>query len=479
MSKPQHSSGLMPVPAHLQKYIDQRDWLNELRDLFYPEFISVDAAELEHFGRDWTRVYTPDPLAVVFPRTTLEVSHFLKWCFDRDIAVVPSGGRTGLAGGAIAARKEIVLSLDRMRDIGPVNVLERTVRVQAGAITEAVHIAAKPQGLLWPVDFASKGSSTVGGNIATNAGGVRVIRYGLTRNWVLGLTVVLMDGRILELNGALEKNNTGIDLRHLFIGSEGILGVITEAVLKLEPLPPESDVMLLGVLDLPHVFKLFERVRQSGQALQAFELMSRDCLNVIREVRGLQVPLSPAAEYGVLIEVERPYTDEILESWLSAPGVVDGVMAQSPAEARQLWELREGVAETLSGMGILHKHDLSLPISRLEAFMSEWATRIPRDYAGFTPYVFGHIGDGNLHVNVMKPESMSVEAFRARCAEMDHDLFSYVQECQGSVSAEHGIGLNKRHLLKYTRTPDEIALMKAMKQVFDPKGLLNPGKIFE
>src|SRR5687768_17120304 len=240
--------------------------------------VSTEPADLATYGRDWTKVFTPAPAAVVFPRSTDEVAAILRACNDAGVAVVPSGGRTGLAGGAVAASGEIVLSLERMRRMDPVDLLGATVRVQAGAVTAAVHAHCEPHGLTWPVDFASKGSSQVGGNIATNAGGVKVIRYGLTRNWVLGLEVVLIDGTVMELGGALEKNNTGVDLRQLFIGSEGILGVVTEATLKLAPIPRRLDVMVFAVSGLAGALRLFRDVRRSGLTLSAFELFTQACL---------------------------------------------------------------------------------------------------------------------------------------------------------------------------------------------------------
>src|SRR5215813_12323766 len=233
------------------------------------EIFVDDPAELAELGRDFTRVYSPDPTAAVFPRSTEEVSRILALASQHRVPVVPSGGRTGLAGGAVAARGELVLSLARMRRMDPVDELGATVRVQAGAVTQAVHQHAAARGLTWPVDFASKGSSQVGGNIATNAGGVRVIRYGLTRQWVLGLQVVTATGAVLELNGALEKNNTGFDLRQLFIGSEGTLGVITEATLKLTRLPGRLDVFLFAVPDLASVLALFREARRAPFVLAA------------------------------------------------------------------------------------------------------------------------------------------------------------------------------------------------------------------
>lgn len=445
---------------------------------------SQDPNDLKTYGRDWTKVHEPKPGVICFPTSTAEVSTLLKLCNQHKIAVVPSGGRTGLAAGAVAANGELVLSLEKMRKMGAVDTLANTVWCEAGAVTEAIHEHCKPAGLTWPIDFASKGSSQVGGNIATNAGGVKVIRYGLTRNWVLGLTVVLMSGEVLQLNGSLEKNNTGVDLRQLFIGTEGILGIITEAILKLAPLQRESDVFFFALKDLSTVFSLFKEVRKSGLTVNAFECLSHACLEVVLHHRHLSSPFADKHEQYVLLEVERPESadaKEKLEAWLSdlfaGDLVQDAVLAQSPKEAQNLWAMREGISESLSNTGLLHKHDISLPIHRLQEFIEKWSADIETNYPGLKPYIFGHIGDGNLHVNLMKPEAMEVPEFRKLCAKADENMFSWIQKYEGSVSAEHGIGLLKKHLLKYTRTDAEIALMRSMKQVFDPNGLLNPGKI--
>ena len=460
-------------------------FVNQLESIFGHDFVKTSPEDLQAYGRDWTRVYEPHPLAICFPKSTAEVSEFLKLCTAHQIAVVPSGGRTGLSGGAVAAQGEVVLSLEKMRKIGVVDSLAHTVSCEAGVVTEFVHEHCRAQGLTWPIDFASKGSSTVGGNIATNAGGVKVIRYGLTRNWVLGLTVVLMSGEILNLNGSLEKNNTGVDLRQLFIGTEGTLGVITEAILKLAPLPAESEVFFFGLANLSKVFELFEGVRRSDFTMNAYECLSDECLQVVLRHRQLAQPFSEAHPYYVLLEVERPQSEsakEKLESWLESlfesTLVEDAVLAQSPKEAEQLWAMREGISEALAHSGLLHKHDISLPISRLQDFIVLWTGDLEKNYPGLRPYIFGHIGDGNLHVNLMKPQDMDLAEFKALCAKADTNMFSWIQKFEGSVSAEHGIGLLKKHLLQYTRKPAEIFLMKKMKAIFDPENLLNPGKIF-
>jgi FAD/FMN-containing dehydrogenase len=326
----------------------------------------------------------------------------------------------------------------------------------------------------------------VGGNIATNAGGVKVIHYGMTRQWVLGLQVVTMDGNVLELNGALEKNNTGIDLRQLFIGSEGTLGVITEATLKLTRLPGELDVFFFAVADMPAVLKLFHEARRAPFTVMAFETLTHNCLEVVTQHMRLSAPFQAKSGAYVLLEVERPRTDDavaLFDEWIASlfeKGLVfDGTRAMSPREAKDLWKLREGIAESLYAFGFLHKNDIALPVAELEVFVDEMYAMFNRQHGDLGVYLFGHIGDGNLHVNTMKPESMDREAFLKRCHDADRDLFQLVQSHKGSISAEHGVGLLKKDSLGYSRTPAELAYFRALKKVFDPLNLLNPGKILD
>lgn len=465
--------------------------LARIADTIRPDLVSQEASELAEYGRDWTRVVAPAASAIAFPRTTEEVSKLLAICDAERVAVVPSGGRTGLAGGAVAARGEIVLSLSRMRRMDEIDRLGGTVRVQAGAITEAVHQHCAPHGFTWPVDFASKGSSTVGGNIATNAGGVKVIRYGLTRQWVLGLEVVLASGQVLEIGGALEKNNTGLDLRQLFIGSEGTLGVVTEATLKLARLPGATSVMLLGVADVASVLQLFREARSGPFTLAAYEFFSQKCLDRLLSHRKLVPPIAEPCNYYVLIEAEgdgATETDstrllEKLEPWIAGvfeSGLAkDGTLAQHGSQARDLWALREGISESLSATGLPHKNDVALPIAALDAFCSELDDVFVRRYPGWEICLFGHVGDGNLHINVMKPDDLDRDAFFAKTKEADRDLFALVQRHHGSISAEHGIGLLKKPYLGYSRSPEEQTVMRQIKRALDPHGTLNPGKVID
>ncbi len=452
-----------------------------------PGVSSIDAADREAYGRDWTRVHRPDPCAVAFPKNTSEVAEVLRLARAHGVSVVPSGGRTGLAGGAVAARGELVLSLDRLRTLGPVDPVARTVRVGAGAVTAEVHQHCAPHGLTWPVDFASSGSSQVGGNIATNAGGVRVVRYGLTRQWVLGLEVVLATGEVLELNGALEKNNTGVDLRQLFIGSEGTLGVITAATLKLCPVPVATQVALLAVADLPTTLAVFGHARaEPGLSLLAFEYFTDACLGVVLEESGASSPFAERHPAYLLVEIEpgpAAQLEEVTERWLGRlleEGLVfDGVLSGSASQAGQLWSYRERISESLSKKGFLHKNDVALPVSGLASFTGTLERVLAERYPDFGVYLFGHVGDGNLHVNIMKPEPMDRSAFLDRVHETDALLFSLLREHKGSVSAEHGIGLLKKAALPFSRSPAELALLQAVKRAFDPDGILNPGKIFD
>jgi FAD/FMN-containing dehydrogenase len=458
------------------------EFLAKVSAEFPADFLSTDPADLTTYGKDWTRVYAPAPSAVAFPRTTAEVSRLMHLCHQHRVPVVPSGGRTGLAGGAVAARGELVLSLVRMNRMDPVDVSGMTVRVQAGAVTEAVHKHCAPHGVTWPVDFASKGSSHVGGNLATNAGGVRVIRWGLTRQWVLGLQVVLADGTVMEVGGALEKNNTGLDLRQLFIGSEGTLGIITEATLKLARVPGRADVLLFAVPDVAGVLRLFREARKAPFVINAYEFFTDRCVARLNRHRGLTTPFADKGGCFVLLEVEANDQDALgtwLERVLTDGTVTDGTLAQSSRQAEELWALREGISESLSATGLPHKNDIALPVAGLEAFCAEMESVFTARYPGWEVCLFGHIGDGNLHVNIMKPEALSQAEFREKTSGADHDMFALVKKHHGSISAEHGIGLLKKAYLHYSRAPAEMVLQRAVKHALDPLGLLNPGKVLD
>ncbi len=472
------------------------NFLAQLALHLQPDQIRIDEETRLRYGQDWSNSLTPHASVVLFPRKTEEVAFILKTSSEFNLAIIPSGGRTGLSAGAVATKGEVILSLEQLNFIGPIHEGALTLRVGAGAITEAVHDFCKPHKLTWPVDFASKGSSTVGGNIATNAGGVRVIRYGNTRNWVLGLTAVTMDGTIHEFNGELEKNNTGYDFRHLLIGSEGTLAVVTEAELKLSPLPQERLVFFFSLENFKSVVELFTFVRKRVSGLSAFECLDRASLDSVVQHLGKAAPVKNLGKVFVLMEVESHSTEGTdalfaqAEGWLNAifeTGLVlDGVMAQNEREAVALWQYRETVAESILNSHDVHQEDVSVPIAKLSDFFSEIEARYAKAYPEFKVFFFGHIGDGNLHIFIQRPGShssaatgeMSKEEFFARTKASDLELFKVLKNYRGSISAEHGIGLLKKHAIHFTRSPAEVALMRAIKKAFDPQDLLNPGKIF-
>ncbi|MBS0457783.1 MAG: FAD-binding oxidoreductase [Proteobacteria bacterium] len=434
-------------------------------------------SDLEHYGRDWTRRFVPSPSAVALPESVAEVQALVRWANQTGAPLVPSGGRTGLSGGAVAANGEVVVSLESMRSILSFDAADRLLTVQAGITTQAVQDAARERDLIYPVDFASRGSSQIGGNVATNAGGIKVLRYGLTRNWVAGLKVVTGSGELLDLNRGLVKNATGYDLRHLFVGSEGTLGVIVEVALRLAEPPPQQQVMVLALPRLDALTELLDRLRRR-LVLSAFEFFSDKALaHVVRA--GGRRPFEAPAPWYVLAEFDADQEaalsafDEALADGL----VNDGVLGQSDAQAQELWRLREGITESLSHLRP-YKNDIAVRVGMLPTFLTAADGFFAREYPEFEVVWFGHIGDGNLHISVIHPDAMSDEAFTASCERVTHRLGALLSEFGGSISAEHGVGLLKKDYLHYSRSSPEIELMRAMKRVFDPAGVLNPGKVF-
>lgn len=433
------------------------------------------------YASDWTK--TPGRAdAVALPRTTEDVVKILRLCSQEGIPVVPSGGRTGLAGGAVASSGELVLSLSRMNQMQAVDFIGRTVRVQAGATTQAVHEHCAPLGLTWPIDLASKGTSQIGGNLATNAGGVRVIRYGMARKWVSGLQAVTMEGEVLELNNRLEKNNTGYDLIQCLVGSEGTLAVTTEATLKLTAIPRHVVGMLFAVETLQSIAALLEKARCGPFEILAFEFFSELCLRTVEGALGRRCRLKRAAPFYVLIEIEMPSSSaDAVESWLGEvldQGMVtDGMLALTSSDQREVWGLREGITESLSRKGSVRKYDVSVPVMKMVDFLSEACALLRDPSFLFELYVFGHFGDGSPHLNLVQAPGVSAKEFEASAAIAEQALFPLLKRYSGSLSAEHGVGLLKKEWVKYSRTPEELRLYRAIKAAFDPRGLLNPGKL--
>ena len=458
------------------------DIIQELSAVLTPEQVAIDPASLETYGQDWTRFTAPAPTAIVFPRDTADVVSVVECARRCRFALVPSGGRTGLSGGACAANGEVVVSMDKVNAISAVNLTDRTLTVGAGAITQNVQQAARDAGLFYPVDFASSGSSQIGGNIATNAGGINVIRYGMTREWVAGLTVVTGKGEVLELNKGLMKNNTGLDFRHLFIGSEGILGFITEATLKLTTPPKDPTVLVLGLSDMSAIMSVLDRI-QSTTPLLAYEFFSELAVSKVVDHAGVARPFETRTPFYALVEFEREndMTDahvfEAVEQCMEEDWVVDAVMSQSVAQARALWRLREDISETISKW-TPYKNDISSTVSKVPQLLAAVDDVVHENYPDWEVVWYGHIGDGNLHLNILKPDNLQIQEFKARCNEVSTDIFDAIKTLGGSVSAEHGVGTLKAPYLGYSKSDSEIDAMRAIKTIFDPDGILNPGKVF-
>ncbi|UCJ17845.1 FAD-binding oxidoreductase [Pseudomonas sp. MM211] len=456
--------------------------IEELKTLVEPGKVLTDAASLETYGKDWTKHYAPAPSAIVFPKTIEQVQAIVRWANAHKIALVPSGGRTGLSAAAVAANGEVVVSFDYMNQILDFNEANRTVVCQPGVVTGALQQFAEDKGLYYPVDFASAGSSQIGGNIGTNAGGIKVIRYGLTRNWVAGLKVVTGTGELLELNKDLIKNATGYDLRQLFIGAEGTLGFVVEATMRLDRAPRNLTAMVLGTPDFDSIMPVLHAFHGKLD-LTAFEFFSDKCLDKILGRGDIPAPFESRTPFYALLEFEAVNEDvanaalATFEHCVEQGWVLDGVMSQSEQQLQNLWKLREYISETISHW-TPYKNDISVTVSQVPAFLADIDTIVSGSYPDFEVLWYGHIGDGNLHLNILKPDALSKEDFFAKCATVNKWVFETVEKYNGSISAEHGVGMTKRDYLEYSRSPAEIGYMRAVKAVFDPNGIMNPGKIF-
>ncbi len=441
----------------------------------------TDAADLEHYGRDWTRRWTPAPMAIALPDSVEEVQAIVRWANAEGVAIVPSGGRTGLSGGAVAAHGELVVSTARLNRVLDFDPVDRCLAVQAGVPLQRVHEAARSHGLQYPVDFAARGSCSIGGTLATNAGGIRVVRYGNTRHWVAGLKLVTGSGELMDLGRGLVKDSSGYDLRHLAIASEGTLGIIVEASLRLTDPPPPTNVMLLALPSFEALMQVFAAFRARLE-LQAFEFFTDLALKHVL-AHGAQPPFAQTHPFYVVTEFACDAASEAgalaaFEQCLEQGLASDGVLSASEAQAAQLWRLREGITESIARY-LPYKNDVVVRVSAMPAFLRETQALLAEAYPHFEVIWFGHIGDGNLHINVLKPESMAQDAFVADCENVTALLAQALQAHGGSISAEHGIGLVKKPYLSCTRSAAEIAAMRGIKAALDPNGIMNPGKVFD
>ena len=446
---------------------------------------------------DWRGHYTGKALAVVLPGSTEEVSRVLALANEHRLPVVPQGGNTGLCGGATPddTGRSILLSLKRMDRIVRLDRDDRTMIVEAGCVLETIQDAAKDAGLFFPLNFGSRGTCRIGGNLSTNAGGLNVVKYGNVRALCLGLEVVVPDGRVMNLLSSLKKDNTGYDLKDLFIGAEGTLGVITAATLRLFPAPKAVATAFAGVRDIDAAIALLNRCQTaSGDRVTTFELIPKSVIDNVREhYPDIAPPLADIPELSTLVEITstaeadaRPAADgglpldalieTVLEDALNEELVVDASIAKSENQRAGLLALREHVPESEKRAGLAYKSDISVPLEHMAEFYSRAAAGAEAIAPGVRTFGFGHLGDGNLHYNLCIPREGHPD-FRALFPEFDALLISLLREYGGSISAEHGIGQKKRDMLRDSKDETALAVMAAIKQALDPNGIMNPGKV--
>ena len=462
------------------------DTLARMKAVVGPKGFIDDASDMAAYLVERRDLYQGRAAAVLRPASTTEVSALMKIAHETGTKVVPQGGNTGLVGGQIPFEgDEIILSLARMNRIGEIDVLNNTLPVEAGVTLAAVQEAAAKADRLFPLSLASEGTCQIGGNLSTNAGGTAVLHYGNARSLVLGLEVVLANGDVWDGRKGLRKDNTGYDMKQLFIGSEGTLGIITSAVLKLFPRPKAVETAFVAVPNVEASVDLLHRSdAMSGGTVTTFELMPRIGIDfLLKHQPDASDPLSAPSPWYVLLEMSagegslRPTMEATLAAALEAGEATDAVIATSDTQRKKLWALREDMSEVQKREGGSIKHDVSVPVSRVAKFIAQASAAVEAAMPGVRPVPFGHVGDGNIHFNLSQPVGSDKKAFIARWDEMNAIVHDIVRSLGGSISAEHGVGIMKRDEIAATKSPVEIEMMRAVKRALDPKNILNPGKV--
>ncbi|WP_339948817.1 FAD-binding oxidoreductase [uncultured Albimonas sp.] len=452
-----------------------------------PRGFAEDPAEIAPHVVAWRDGWQGEVPLVMRPETTQEVAAIVRICAEAEVAIVPQSGNTGLTGGGQPhmGGSEIVLSLARMNRIRAVDPLNDSMTVEAGVILQRVQEEAARHDRLFPLSLAAEGTCQIGGNLSTNAGGVQVLRYGNARALVLGLEVVTAQGEIWDGLRALRKDNAGYDMKQVFLGSEGTLGIITAATLKLMPRPKDSAVALVAVPSAEAGIQLLAHLKSAmGETVTAFELMHEICFTLARETMGHEDPL-PGHEWRVLLQVDGPGPEgrmaETLQAALAeameAGVAVDAALPSSLDQVAKLWRIREDQAEVQQRAGAGIKHDISVPVSRIPEFVARADAALAAVYPGFRPCTFGHAGDGNLHYNPIRPEDWTDAAWKAETGAINRIVHDLVAEMNGSITAEHGVGRLRMHEMARLKDPVEMSLMRRLKAAMDPAGILNPGKM--
>lgn len=459
--------------------------LERLKTVAGPKGWTTDQNEIAPHLKDWRDYYKGHSPLMLKPGSTAEVSALLKLCHETGTTVVPQGGNTGLVGGGIPFG-QVLLSLSRMNRIRAVDAMNDTITVDAGCILANVQRAADDIDRLFPMWLGSEGSCTIGGNLSTNSGGTAVLRYGNMRDLVLGLEVVLPDGRVWDGLRGLRKDNTGYDLKHLFVGAEGTLGAITGAVLKLYPKPRAVETAWIALPTPEAAVELLARAQAtSGGAVSGFEIMARLPIDfVLRHIPGAGDPLAQRHDWYALMEMTagraaglRETMEAVLAEGVEAGLVLDATIAESEARRAALWHMRDSISEAQNKEGARAAHDVSVPRSAITRFMTDAGAAIGRIDPGLRIVAFGHIGDGNVHYNVSQAPGSTREAFMALYPEINRVVYDLAVGHGGSISAEHGLGKQKRETILRYKSPVEIEMMRALKATLDPKGIMNPGKV--
>jgi FAD/FMN-containing dehydrogenase len=449
----------------------------------------VEDAERAPYESDWREAYHGRAAAVVRPASTQEVASVVSLLAELRIPIVPQGGNTSLCGASVpdGSGTQVVVNLSRMNKVREVDISNNTMTVEAGCILETLQKVAEDHGRLFPLSLGAQGSCEIGGNLSTNAGGTGVLRYGNTRELVLGLEVVLPDGRVWEGLRGLRKDNTGYDLKHLFVGAEGTLGIITAAVLKLFPLPRSYATAFVAIDDPALAVALLSLLRsRCGERITGFELLARVCLDlVIRHIPGSRDPLPQPHPWYLLVELSDSTDGKALEALLedalgaaAEAGLVrDAAIAASEAQRADFWKLRENVSEAQKLDGVSIKHDVSVPVSRVPELIERATAELTRRFPDIRIVAFGHVGDGNIHYNCSKSASQEARQFAHQAPDVNHVVYEVVRSLGGSISAEHGLGVLKREEIKLYKSELELDLMRSIKRTLDPHGIMNPGKV--
>lgn len=459
--------------------------VERLKGIVGPEGWTTNATDLEPRLREWRGVVFGSTPIMVAPATTGQVAEVVRACADAGTGVVAQGGNTGMCAGAVPDESggQVLLSLERLNRVREVDAANFSIEVEAGCVLESIQAAARDAGRYFPLSLGAEGSCQIGGNIATNAGGINVIRYGTARSLVLGLEVVLADGTVLDMLRSLRKDTAGYDLKQLFIGSEGTLGIVTAATLRLYPDPGESTTVLVALQHSGDAVDLLAELRGAlADRIESFELVSRRIFKLVeKHIPGTRLPIEEPYPWYVMMEVSTGGDDEPLESALVAASetglVLDAVIAKNAAEAGKLWRMRHAIGEAEKHDGPALKHDISVPLGRMQEFLERADALLAKLQPKATLFAFGHVGDGNLHYNVQLPGSLD-DAERIGAGEtVTLAIYDLVAELGGSFSAEHGVGRLKKPYLKRYRGGAEIALMRRLKATLDPGNILNPGKV--